>query len=533
MKRIFVLMLCVMSAVALSARSASITISKRVWELGERIEVKASGLNSSLKYRVSAFPRRTTNNNDPIKTRSFKNKTSVSVFMRLREDQGVKPGKYEFHLYRPDSNSIISKVNFVLEGGGTNPPVDPPVDPPVTGSGNFTASSGTTDLNYADTTTFISEYAKLGFKNTKYQKTVTKSQLTSLLANKNNMHFHSGHGGSDGSINCTDGNLYAKNLSGKIQSTYSIYCICSSFASSNWSRVMGSNAKMVMGFNKTVTDGSCLSLASKFPAQLKSGQSYLMAWYKSNSAISGHKDRWATYVKEGSKVVLYKAGGNIPRYQFEGNPINLTDVVTVDDELLYNWIYESFGRSKGPFIIKKAPMHINKTCKWPTKKSNTSTEKAINKAFTVLGDNLPDSAVLDTVIPIEKCDTKNKCFTVAQGVYFAQEYNGIKIRSNSVADYILVLVGKNKIGITAEWSEIDDSAEASLNVTLSVAQALSIASENISNIIREPVVIAEYKVVYGISTDDDGSKILVPAYEFIGENGESFVVSAFTGKLVQ
>ena len=531
-KKIFgIIISLVISGVLFAERAPDITMNKRVWKLGERIEVKASGLNSSLKYRIGAFKRNTKNNDNPIKTRGIKDKTSGSVFMRLRADQGVVPGKYEFHLYRPDSNNILSKVNLVLKSDEADP--DPPVVNPPTSNKNFTTSSATTDLNYADTVKFGSEYSALGYNHLKYVKRVTKSQLSSMLSAKNQMHFHSGHGSSSGSINCTDGNLSTGSLSGKIQTKYSIYCICSAFASSGWSKVMGSNAIAVMGFNKTVTDGSCLNLASKFPDQLKSGQSYAMAWYKSNAAISGHKDRWAMYVKEGSKVVLYKAGGNTPRYQFSGKIIYLNDMIKIDNKLFYSWNYKNFDKKVGLFDVKRVKKRFNKECKWPTKKSGFNSEKAFYKALDALGANLPDEAALEMIIPVEKCGGDGKCVTVAHNISFIHKYGGLKIRNNSIVDYVSVLVGdENKIAIDSKWSEITAVVGPMNDETLSVSKALFIALEDITNVIREPVMIANFEKVYGL-VNDDGYEFLVPAFEFIGTKGERFVVNAFTGKMIE
>ena len=525
--KILIMILSLMAGSILFARS-NITINKQIWELGERIEIKYSGTNASLRYKIGAFRRGTSNNSNPIKTRSFKNKTSGSVFMRLRADQGVKPGRYEFHLYKKGSNNILSKVNLILKSSGTT---DPPTDPP-TGNRNFTASSGTTDLNYADTTTFIAEYSKLGYKNLKYQKTVKKSQLSSMLAARNNMHFHSGHGAPNGTINCTDGNLSASSLSGKIQVKYSIYCICSSFASSSWSKVMGSNAQMVMGFNKTVTDGSCKSLASGFPAQLKSGQSYKMAWYKANSAISGHKDRWSMYVKEGSKVVLYKAGGNTPRDSFTIIPYVLSDKVAIDETLLKKWDrLIKFDQDVIIAILEENPV-FNRNLpkgKFPFKKTNMTKKQAKQKAKKRLKDfgGLPIDAKLSYTIPIERC-IDDVCSNIAYTLYYTQQYEGLEIRSTYNSNYISVLVDDEGIkSLQSNWSNIISVGEILQDRILSVGDALQISSHDISNLVRSPIIIVDYKKVYGIYKNT-----IIPAYEFIGDQDERFVVNAITGELI-
>lgn len=295
---------------------------------------------------------------------------------------------------------------------------------------------------------------------------------------------------------------------------------------------MGSNATAVMGFNKTVTDGSCLSLASKFPAELRSGQSYTMAWYKANSAINGHKDRWAIYVKEGSKVVHYKAGGNTPkRYIFEGTPVLLSDQVMIDSALYDKWknktsnLYNTaIAEEIDEFVeIVRFP--------FPTEKVNLAKRKAKRIAI----DNFENSFVgikFDSITPIERCEDDN-CYNVGYSVRFNREYDGYDVRNNSVVDHITVLVTDEGIISTETfWSEITPLGLVVPGERLTVGEILTIAAYDISNTIRMPVVIIKYKNVYGVSVDSWGNRILVPAYEFHCEGGERFVVDVFTGRLL-
>ena len=64
---------------------------------------------------------------------------------------------------------------------------------------------------------------------------------------------------------------------------------------------------MIMGFTDNTYDDSALTMAKQFNKHLSNGETYLKAWYKTNSVISKHQDRWAVFVREGSKIVRYGA----------------------------------------------------------------------------------------------------------------------------------------------------------------------------------------------------------------------------------
>ena len=108
------------------------------------------------------------------------------------------------------------------------------------------------------------------------------------------------------------------------------------------------------------------------PKHLKNGESYLQAWYKTNIAIKDHQDRWATFIREGSKIVLYSAqSGNSPKYTPRGTPVLLSDDVTIDNILLDEWSSATrFDRSfqtraslkkLKPFLKKKNTPHKQDT----------------------------------------------------------------------------------------------------------------------------------------------------------------------------
>ncbi|MCK5614448.1 hypothetical protein KAR91_71955, partial [Candidatus Pacearchaeota archaeon] len=501
---------------------AVVKSNKSVYKTSQKIKAKCSGLNSKKTYSVGIY--KSGNLVGQIREISGKVKKTARF-----NNPGV--GSYSLLLKLKKNGKVKASAKFTVGGSGPeDPPVDPPVNPPSNGNKNFTASSGTTDLTYTDTTTFISGYKSAGYSFKNYTKKVKASQLKSYLQSSNNMHFHSGHGYAGG-MACVDKDLNAKEL--KVQVMYSIFATCTSLKSSAWYNAFGSNAKMVMGFTDNTTDSSCLSMAKSFPSKIKSGQSYLKAWYLVNSAIKQHQDRWATYIKEGSKIVFYSAKGKHPYIAYSGRKRTLSDGVKTYAMAYKSWERSYFGRGTGTATLVKSKQYI-KFKEFPKYPRSTGGSVAISEAYDSLGSTLPDNADVDEIIPIERCVSANVCSVVAYNVYFVQKYNGFPIRSNSKTDRISILVGEYGVVATdVSWSKISPiNYMFSAQIPLSVSEALKTAADDISNTTKQAVLIVGYERVYGAVTNDYENGIIVPAYEFIGSKGERFVVSAFTGKLI-
>ena len=506
-----------------SSYGETIKLDENNFKKGDRITARCTGLSSKISYTLGMYNR----NGGKLtgKVRRIKGSTSKTSYFNA-----PAIGKYKLKLKSGGSNKA-KRAFKVTSDGGTNPDPDPDPDPdPPNGSGNFTASSGTTDLNYADTTAFVNAYKGLGYSFKGYTKKVKRSQLQSFLKASNNMHFHSGHG-NEGSINCTDGDLNVGSINVNVQ--YCIFATCLTLKDNGWYNVFGSNAKMVMGFTEVTTDGSCLSMAKSFPAKLKSGNSYLKAWYLTNSVIKQHQDRWATYVKEGSKIVFYSAKGKHPYIAYSGRTKTLSENVKTYKMALYGWKNTYFGRGTSTAILSKSKKKL-KFKRFPKSTMSTGGSVAISEAYDSLGNNLPDNADVDEIIPIERCVSANVCSVVAYNIYFVQKYNGFPIRSNSTTDYISILVGENGVASTdISWSKVTSlDTMYSVLIPLSVSEALKTAANGISNITKKVVIIVDFERVYGAPTNKYGDTLITPAYEFIGSKGERFVVDAYTGMLI-
>jgi hypothetical protein len=346
------------------------------------------------------------------------------------------------------------------------------------------------------------------------------------------MHFHSGHGNS-GSIMGTDTDLKVSVLKNAINVNYCIFATCLTLNDNGWYSAFGSNAKMIMGFTNVTTDASCLAMAKAFPDKIKQGQTYLKAWYLTNSVIKQHQDRWATYVKEDSKIVLYSASGKHPYIHLQGESVTIAEYVTTDSILLNEWNATYFNKRVTPAVLGKKTYSYKHYLKFPKKTTSFTFDEVKYMAIASIGDSMPDHARLDGIIPIEKCTQNNICSIIGYNIQFVQEYNNLIIRSNSSTDYISVLIGKDGVvNIDKSWTEIVPENLPVTGTFLSVGKALSAASFYISNTIKKPIYIISFSTVLGISNDYN-DKIIIPAYEFIGSKGERFVVSAYTGKLLE
>jgi hypothetical protein len=93
-----------------------IKIDGTTFKINEIIKVKYSGLNKNKKYKIGAFPRGTTNNDNPIKKRNIKNSTEGT-----RKFKMPTAGKFEFHLYLKMSDNILDKIEFTIEDEGPPP----------------------------------------------------------------------------------------------------------------------------------------------------------------------------------------------------------------------------------------------------------------------------------------------------------------------------------------------------------------------------------------------------------------------------
>lgn len=498
------------------AGTESITLNKKIFKPKEMIKVKCEGLNKKISYKIAVY------RDGRIASGPKYINSSVSGLKYFKAP--VEPNNYTLRLTNNKTNQIYATKRLRVTSEISTP------------SNNkiFTASSGTTDLNYADTVAFINGYKGLGYTFKKYTKTMKVQQLKSFLMAKNNMHFNSGHG-NPGSLNCVDGSLKVSNLKGLVNVQYCIFATCLTLKHDGWYDAFGSNAKMIMGFTEVTTDASCLAMAKGFPTKLKQGQSYLKAWYLTNSVIKQHQDRWATFVKEGSKIVLYSAKGKKPIIIGEDAIVTLSDHVAAHKRKLKKWKQEFFGRSYYLAILGKEQKKL-KYKNFPTNTVNFTAKKAEDIAVDTLMDNLPDDAELDNVIPIEKCNKSNECSVVAYDVHFMQKYGGFPIRSNFITNHISILVGNKGVTSTnIRWSNIVPLSDnvGSENTLLSVGEALINVSDEIANIVKKPLIIVSYERVYGVSIDGDKNNVIVPSYEYIGNNGERFVVNAFNGELLK
>ena len=405
-------------------------------------------------------------------------------------------------------------------------------------NGKFIVTSVNDDLDNSDAQDFIDGFIQLGYNLDQWDKNISKSELKSYLGKEQEFLYHTGHG-MIGKIMTSDGELTADDLTVQMKAT--IVATCLTLNETKWKQTFGPKAQIIMGYTKVSWDKPTDNdLIKSFLEKYSNGNSYLEAWYKSNIEFSSLNDRWLAYTREGSSIVEYSArSNNIPPNINDGITVVLNDRVTVNSNLLDDSSMFDPGFQVALVEETSSLLTMNGLVKnsWPT----TSTSLAPAEAKKIAENELaihggkPDTAILDRVIPIQKCDEFESCFKVAYQVNFVQQYDGRNLRSNAGTDYIALLINDNGlVSLDSLWSRVTPTDETiSSQDLIDPGTALLLAVDRITQLVRyNPINIVSYERVDGVLTREDGTKVLVPAYEFFGETGERFIVSAVDGELV-
>lgn len=406
------------------------------------------------------------------------------------------------------------------------------------GDGKFTVTNVRDDLDNGDGQIFTDEYSDLGYNLKRWDKDVSTSNLKSYLSESQELLYHTGHG-YNGGIMTSNGQLEAKDVT--VETAYAIFATCLTLKDTEWKNSFGSGAKSIMGYTKVSFDSPVDdNLVRKFMSELGAGNSYLVAWYRSNNSIKNLSDRWAAYVREGSKIVEYSArSGNVPRAKFIAQPVALYESISVAKALLDR--SPIFSGSVQQALLTPEPQVFERSrsvATWPSTPVYITSDEAEQAAEEVLRltDGLPFTARLESVTPIHRCTDETSCEVVAYQVDYVHEHDGLPVRSNLTADFISVMV--DDLGVHLMNSTWSHTTDVQLRNTqspelLSSAEALTLAAESIHRFVRgNEVQFTRVESVYGVSTDLDGWKTLVPAFEFFGTDGERIVVSAVDASLL-
>ncbi len=312
--------------------------------------------------------------------------------------------------------------------------------------------------------------------------------------------------------------------------------------SDNWSGDFGPTANVLMGYTEVSYDFVDNDIVDSYITELGRDRSHQVAWYNSNNAESMLSDRWAAYVREGGSIVEYSArSGNRPVARSRVDMIEL-------------------GRAGGVFLSRQlllddrtheevftglrlvTPGELVSTAFGggfaDLEPSSRTAAEAIEAATAWLRERgeLPPDAVVERVIPISaRTGPESAPVTHGHTVRYVREIDGLQVRSNTVEEYIAVLVSAHSVvGSSSYWSEIarDPSARWTGPV-LEIGHAALLAADRISRTLKGgEIYIIEARPVMGTLGRDTLPGELTPAFLLRSDDGTHLVISALTGELL-
>lgn len=360
--------------------------------------------------------------------------------------------------------------------------------------------------------------------------------------------YHTGHGGV-GTISTADYTYSAGDATVRAENV--IIATCLTLRSTTWKSMFGSTAKNIMGYTNNSYDGTDDTVADWTGYYLGQGYSYLYSWYYANSPISSLNDRWCAYVREGNSIVTYApsrsyASANQVRAAGLHGEMIKENVKVSQDLLMDERTFEDqFNRDKAitispvnnrnrmasmDFASAAAPVKANEVF---LEKVTTSQSKAEEIAEAWLQDNgySDKDITLDYISPVEATVDDDEAMTVGYIVRYARHIDGLNIRSNGAADHVSLLInGEEIVNVSEMWSDFQVASNEAITETkiMPVNRALTNAVSEISSQLKSGTV--NFVAVNPCYSVVDGQ--IVPAYEFIDEQGMNAIVSAENGQFI-
>ncbi len=381
----------------------------------------------------------------------------------------------------------------------------------------------------------------LGYTKSVEDTNVSSSELTDYLGRSITTLYHTGHG-NDGIVVTSNGSISASGTTLRAENTF--FATCLTLTDTSWINSFSSSANTLMGYTKVSYDSIDETVAKNVIDELADGKSYQLAWYLSNVGISSLNDRWAEYVREGSSIVEYSARtGNIPSNILAGKGIALeaSGRVTAASTLAnsaetYESVFEMTTSVESDTITTYADSRGFALLE----SGDTTEQEAIAIAEAWLSENggLPDDAVLDRVIPVQrKADENSDYETAGYSVHYSRDVDSVKVSGNYVEDHLTVLVGSDSVIATSRyWPAINITAADSRlkGNLLTVSEAINVAADQIALLVKgtDSIQLTDAEAVYGTYGPMGSENRLVPAFRVQSADGHLFVIDAQTGKLL-
>jgi|GEM_PF-2140494 len=378
----------------------------------------------------------------------------------------------------------------------------------------------------------------MGYTEIARNPNVTVSELNSYFTRGDiGVVYHTGHG-NVGSIACSDGSLTVSNA-GTLNATNITVATCLTMANRAWMNKFGLTEHL-MGYTNYsydyIDDDVCYDMLDG----LYAGKNWARIWYESNIDKSYLYDRWLVYKKQNGVVTEYSAnngliplslGGNYTLYSGKYGDVNISEKILSDDIDFASEFSEFNNVSVNNDYVTSSSEFLGDNDEFL---SNTeiSKEEAVSIAEKWISENgvLPSEAVLESVNPVKAYTQADGDKIIGYEIRYSRVINNLKVRTNSIAEYISVLVNDGKvIHHGMNWSNINLEKPSNKIKLVPVSKAVRTAAEHLSSALKGGNVnFVNINPCYALC---GGS--LTPAYELMADDGGYVVINALTGKLAE
>jgi hypothetical protein len=382
---------------------------------------------------------------------------------------------------------------------------------------------------------------RLGYEELAHNDDVSSSEISGYLRRSDlTTLYHTGHG-FEGGIMTSGYDSFTLDMA-DISARHTVFATCLTLAYS-WSSAMGSSAQTVAGYTDISYDYVDDEVANIWLDALGADRSYTYAWYQANADMDGLYDRWAIYTREGGSIVEYSARTG-RRPSSDPLPATWVELLPGSDVWATAEVLEdarTFRESFAAVPIAEAGERLAEVdpaefgLLGATDLAPAEAEAAARAWLDERG-GLPPDAVLDAVVPVmRRTGESDPGAVVGYMVRYAREIDGLRVRSNLIADHLVVLVGPTTVVAGSRyWPDVRaGSDDESTELLVPVGDAARVAAGSIARAAKGARVrITGAVPVWATAGPRDGAGPLVPGYALLTVRGPAVIVDASTGEPV-
>ncbi|RCU49266.1 hypothetical protein DU002_13030 [Corallincola holothuriorum] len=386
------------------------------------------------------------------------------------------------------------------------------------------------DLDPDDKNIFANAMRGQGYEWVLDDDNVSSAELTDYLGREAKLLYHTGHGFT-GYISTSDGGWYSSYID-KVAIENTVIATCLTVGDRDWKSKFVGTTQNIMGYNNNSYDFTDNEVARDLANGIESGKSYPQIWYEINNKQSSLYDRWVIYTKDNDRVVTYEADVANARTKtndtftpFANGKVLVASSITKAAKRGISFENAHFNVQKD---FEEQQSHRDMIS---LSLSSLSEDAAIQMATQWVEDKASfDGVEFDRVTSIS-ADGKR----IGYQVRFKRVVDSLAVRSNTVSDYISLLIDESGIAASEyNWSLLKKRAQKGSLEILSVKQAIEAAADDIAAFYKstETIKFVSAEPCLGYKETNASTQILVPAYEFSSTDGSSVIIDAATGEIL-